>query len=168
MKHNSLASMLGVTERIDASELVEDALTLNKINYKKEHITIIRNFALLKKIMIDRVKLLQILTNLIKNSIDAIILKNNNEIKKITINIQEKDAEHFIIQIIDTGIGISPENMAKIFSQGFTTKQFGHGFGLHASALFAHEMGGDLSAESDGINKGASFTLVLPYQSASE
>ena len=46
--------------------------------------------------------------------------------------------------VIDTGVGIAPENMIRIFTHGFTTKKTGHGFGLHSGALAAKELGGEL------------------------
>jgi C4-dicarboxylate-specific signal transduction histidine kinase len=66
------------------------------------------------------------------------------------------------IAVIDTGVGIAPENLDKIFQHGFTTKPRGHGFGLHASANAARELGGNLHVTSDGPGRGASFTLELP------
>jgi signal transduction histidine kinase len=65
-------------------------------------------------------------------------------------------------QVADTGIGIQPEHLTRIFSQGFTTKHGGHGFGLHSSALAAKRLGGVLSAYSAGAGQGATFTLDLP------
>ena len=65
------------------------------------------------------------------------------------------------ITITDNGIGIRKENLLKIFSQGFTTKPQGHGFGLHASANAAREMGGRLTAQSEGEKQGATFILSL-------
>ena len=62
----------------------------------------------------------------------------------------------------DNGIGISPENLTKVFQHGFTTKQTGHGFGLHSGALAARKLGGRLSVHSDGAGHGAAFTLELP------
>jgi signal transduction histidine kinase len=67
-----------------------------------------------------------------------------------------------MVTIEDTGTGISKENMAKLFTHGFTTRKHGHGFGLHSSESAAREMGGTLTAHSDGPGLGASFTLRLP------
>ena len=61
-----------------------------------------------------------------------------------------------------TGSGIAPENLSSIFGHGFTTKKDGHGFGLHSGANAAKEMGGRLTAHSDGLGQGAEFTLELP------
>jgi signal transduction histidine kinase len=62
----------------------------------------------------------------------------------------------------DSGVGISPENLTRIFSHGFTTKRGGHGFGLHSAANAAREMGGQLSVQSNGPGQGATFVLDLP------
>jgi len=61
-------------------------------------------------------------------------------------------------------VGIRPEDLVRIFSQGFTTKKSGHGFGLHSGALAAKELGGALLVQSDGPGKGAAFTLELPSE----
>ena len=64
------------------------------------------------------------------------------------------------IRIEDNGQGIAPENLAKLFTHGFTTRKNGHGFGLHSCALAAKEMRGTLTAHSNGPDQGASFTLA--------
>ena len=66
------------------------------------------------------------------------------------------------ITIADNGVGIAPDHLTGIFNHGFTTKKDGHGFGLHSGANAAKEMGGTLTAHSDGPGKGAEFTLELP------
>jgi signal transduction histidine kinase len=66
------------------------------------------------------------------------------------------------ITIADNGVGIAAEHLTRIFNHGFTTKKDGHGFGLHSGANAAKEMGGTLTAHSDGSGKGAEFTLELP------
>jgi len=72
--------------------------------------------------------------------------------------------ESFQISVQDTGAGIREENMGNLFSHGFTTKQSGHGFGLHSCALTAQILGGDLQAKSDGVGLGATFTLNIPKE----
>jgi two-component system, LuxR family, sensor kinase FixL len=62
----------------------------------------------------------------------------------------------------DNGVGIAPENLPRLFTQGFTTKRTGHGFGLHISALAAEELHGRLTCDSSGPGQGATFTLELP------
>ena len=75
---------------------------------------------------------------------------------------EENGLPYARLQVIDTGVGIGPENLPKIFNHGFTTRQDGHGFGLHTAAIQARHMGGSLTAGSEGRGMGATFTLVLP------
>ena len=82
------------------------------------------------------------------------------------VSIQAPTNKRVQIQVQDNGIGIAPENLNRIFAHGFTTKKDGHGFGLHSSALAAKEMGGALHAHSDGLGRGALFTLELPVAPA--
>ena len=56
--------------------------------------------------------------------------------------------------------------MTRIFAHGFTTRKDGHGFGLHSAALAAQEMGGTLGVQSEGLGRGAAFTLELQRQPA--
>ncbi|HEX4141012.1 MAG TPA: ATP-binding protein, partial [Candidatus Methylacidiphilales bacterium] len=70
------------------------------------------------------------------------------------------------ISVIDNGVGIAPENMGLLFRHGFTTRESGHGFGLHSGALAARELGGNLRAESAGSGLGAAFVLELPLAPA--
>jgi len=58
--------------------------------------------------------------------------------------------------------------VTRIFQYGFTTREEGHGFGLHSSALAAQEMGGTLTVHSEGVGKGATFSFTLPTQAESE
>ena len=163
----SLSTTLGLREEVSIGELLEDGLTLNKSLYERSNIQVLYDFSPIQKAILDRAKLLQIIVNLIKNSIDA-LEESEIEPKQLLLKLQEKDDKHFMIQVGDNGVGVLRENLTKIFSHGFTTKNDGHGFGLHASALFAQEMGGKLFAESKGIGKGATFTLILPYQAVSK
>ncbi len=158
----SLSATIGVTEETNIQDLLEDALALNKTAYERADIEIKRDFSNLNKVIIDRVKLLQVLVNLIKNSIDS-LLASGAQNKKVFLSFQALDSNYFLIKVGDNGLGIAPENTTKIFSYGFTTKKTGHGFGLHTSALAAKEMGGELNVESDGLGLGATFTLKLPY-----
>jgi signal transduction histidine kinase len=72
------------------------------------------------------------------------------------------------LEVRDNGVGITQENLAKVFNHGFTTKKKGHGFGLHNCANAAQQMDGSLTAYSDGPGMGASFVLRMPVEYANE
>jgi len=76
------------------------------------------------------------------------------------------DGPRLTIRVEDNGEGIAPENLARLFGHGFTTRKNGHGFGLHSCALAAKEMRGTITANSDGLGKGSVFTLELPVNPA--
>jgi D-alanyl-D-alanine carboxypeptidase len=57
---------------------------------------------------------------------------------------------------------MAPDQMARIFAQGFMNRSDGHGFGLHSCVVAAREMGGVLTGHSDGPGTGSTFTLELP------
>jgi two-component system, NtrC family, sensor kinase len=83
----------------------------------------------------------------------------------ITLSLEtaEHDGRRWVqVREADNGVGIPPENLARIFTHGFTTRVDGHGFGLHNAANSARQMDGSLTAASDGPNRGAVFTLELP------
>jgi signal transduction histidine kinase len=87
--------------------------------------------------------------------------------KRLTLRIRQQEAESVAISITDTGVGIPPENLTRIFSHGFTTRKDGHGFGLHSAALAAQQMGGRLLAQSEGPGHGATFIFELPLATPS-
>ena len=66
------------------------------------------------------------------------------------------------LSVADNGCGIAKEDLIRIFSMGFTTRDDGHGFGLHSCANVAKEMGGSLRVHSDGNGRGACFILEVP------
>ena len=85
--------------------------------------------------------------------------------RQLMLRIGKSEQDHtLLVEIADNGIGAAPENLTMIFAHGFTTKKYGRGIGLHSSANFIKEMGGSLSAASDGLGKGMTFTLKLPFQ----
>ena len=146
---------------ISINDLLTDALVISGFDIKNE-IKMIKHYNKLPAIQIDKVKLLQVCVNILQNSKEA-VLESTKTDKVITITTLFKN-DKIIIQIMDNGIGILPKNMGKIYQHGFTTKATGHGFGLHASALTMHSLGGEIDIKSAGLEKGVTVTLTLPYK----
>ena len=150
----------GIVEPLKASDLVEDAIRMNSGAVDRHKIKIVRDFGEVPVLTTDKHKVLQILVNLIRNSKYACDDSQRDD-KQITLRLRNGDGS-VKISVVDNGIGIPPENLTRIFSHGFTTRKEGHGFGLHSGAIAAHELGGTLVAQSEGIGRGATFTLELP------
>jgi len=158
----SYAMVSGVTEVVNVTELVEDSLRLNAGALDRHEVRIDREFEEVPPITIDKHKVLQILVNLVRNAKYACDEDGRPE-KQLTVRVTNGD-DRIRIAVIDNGVGIPPENLTRIFNHGFTTRKNGHGFGLHSGALAAKEIGGSLTAHSDGPGRGATFTLELPHQ----
>jgi PAS domain S-box-containing protein len=156
----SYARRGGVTEMVDIRTLVEDSLRMNEGAFSRHGVTLVRDFQEVPLITVDKHKVLQILVNVIRNAKYACDESGSAE-KRVTVCVRTVDAA-VLIAVIDTGVGIPPENLDRIFSHGFTTRKGGHGFGLHSCALAAQDLGGSLQVESAGPGQGATFTLTLP------
>ena len=159
----SFAKGGGVVEPLGVQRLVDDAIKINAMSFERHRIAVIQAYEEVPKILADKHMVLQILVNLLRNAKQAITAANRDS-GRIIVRIKNNGGDFARIAVEDNGIGIGAENLARIFSHGFTTKKTGHGFGLHSSALAATEMGGSLSVHSDGPNAGAVFTLALPLQ----
>ncbi len=156
----SYAHRGGVTDLADIRTLVEDSLRMNEGAISRHGITLVRDFQEVPLIMVDKHKVLQILVNLIRNAKYACDESRSAE-KRVTVRVSAANGK-MLIAVIDTGVGIPPENLDRIFNHGFTTRKDGHGFGLHSCALAAKELGGALQGTSGGSGEGATFTLTLP------
>jgi C4-dicarboxylate-specific signal transduction histidine kinase len=154
------AMVSGVVEPLRVSDLVEDALRMNSSALVRHHIHIIKDLQDDPVIITEKHKVLQILVNLVSNAKHAC---NNSGEQEHKMTIRVRHAEDRVrIEVTDNGVGIPAENLTRIFNHGFTTRSNGHGFGLHSGALAAKELGGSLSAHSDGPGRGATFTVELP------
>lgn len=155
------ARVSGVLEDVHLPDLLEDALKIHGAAYMRHGVTVIKDYSPTPKIRADKHRIMQVIVNLLSNAKYACDSLVDTE-KKVTLHLKNAGNGHIQIQVEDNGTGISSDNLTRIFSQGFTTRQGGHGFGLHSGALAAREMGGSLSVHSDGPGLGAIFTLDLP------
>jgi PAS domain S-box-containing protein len=159
------AHRFGVVETAQAAELMENALKMNEAAYNRHHVGLIREFEEVPPILVDKHKVLQILINLLQNAKRACSQSANQE-RQVTVRIRPNGEGAIRMEVADNGVGIPPENLTRIFAHGFTTQSDGHGFGLHNGALTAKQLGGTLTAHSEGPGKGATFVLELPLQNA--
>jgi C4-dicarboxylate-specific signal transduction histidine kinase len=162
----SYAKVNGVTEVCTLEEIAETALAISEGALRNSRIDIVRDYEKLPAVLIDRHRIMQILVNLISNAKHALEEqpKERRELKLAIAHVEGGVR----IEVRDNGVGISRENLAKVFNHGFTTKKKGHGFGLHNCANAAQQMDGSLTAYSDGPGKGASFVLRIPVEYADE
>ncbi|MDG2367873.1 MAG: ATP-binding protein [Flavobacteriaceae bacterium] len=139
-------------EKINIVETTKLALKIFKENY----IVFSSEFKDLQ-VRIDRTQMVRIITNLIKNALEACELIKE---PKVQVTIEKKKKE-VLISVIDNGQGISKELKNKIFEPKFTTKTSGMGLGLGMVKNLVHSYNGRISMSSK-INSGTTFSITFP------
>lgn len=163
----SFAITKGVFESAKLAKEVSAAVRMCEQAYgATEDVELIREFDSEIAAEVDKHKLMEILVNLIQNAKQAVRALPESE-RSVTLRVRIHN-DRPRIEVADNGAGIHPDNLAKVFHHGFTTKPDGHGFGLHVSANAATEMNCKLFAESEGEGKGATFILEFPEIATAE
>ena len=156
-----------IKEKININKLITDSLEILSESLKKRKIKIKKDLSFDKSIHINKNNLMQVIVNMIKNSIESIDAKqsqmkgkSDDMIKIVT----KKMFNYFVIKIKDSGVGFQNNIKNELFSFKFSTKTRGTGFGLHFSANFIKNNKGNILAFSKGENTGATFIIILPLK----
>ena len=152
-KYLESGSLWLIGEGKDKNELVALTKELNieeYVHFKAEEAVIISK--------IDRTQLIRIITNLVKNAIQA--FPENQQSKAVCVNVK-KVLNNVIITVADNGLGIAKEDFNRIFEPKFTTKSSGMGLGLGIIKNIIENYKGTITLESQ-IGKGTTFTVSLP------
>lgn len=152
-------------EEFSMPELLQEvAQTMEPLMRKNENRLRVACDPAVGSIRADMTRLRQILFNLISN---AAKFTHHGTVDVHVNNLPESDQERLAIRISDTGIGMSPEQMERLFEPfmqadvSTTRKYGGTGLGLAISRHFCQMMGGDIAVESEA-GKGSTFTIWLP------
>jgi len=146
-------------EEVELGSVIDNSLKIQESNILKHNIKVIKDLKLPLFFVTNRTKLTHILVNLIKNAVEA--MRNTENEPTLSIRLYLNAQSIPVIEVNDNGDGIAKEDLKKMFTYGFTTKENGHGFGLHTCANYMNEMGGSITVHSDGKGKGATFILTL-------
>jgi signal transduction histidine kinase len=157
------ASPSRMTETVSIRDIVDDALRMTAAALARHRVEISTELEEVPLLPLDRHRVLLILINLFSNAKYA-MNGRPHQVNRITIRASLGEEGVLCVRVTDNGEGILPENLTRIFAYGFTTRETGHGFGLHSCASAALEMGGTLTAHSDGPGKGATFALEIPVR----
>lgn len=168
---NAYHGTSGALKDINLAAAISDAIQImqDSINKRQVHIEVDCENAP-EDIRIQESQFHQVLVNLIKNAIEAIDeltkLGAPHEAPRIQIRAYI-DGDFLCLDVTDSGMGIAPENLNKIFSAGFTTKDGGSGLGLHSSANFVISSGGKIQSFSEGKGKGTTIRILLRHSAIS-
>jgi PAS domain S-box-containing protein len=149
----------GDFHEIGINKLLDDTLQLLEPQMRKSQIEVVKNYAAdLPEICGNAGKLQQVFTNLILNSRDAML-----EGGLLTLETKRENEGQIVIVVSDTGTGIPPEEIKKIYDPFFTTKGVGSGTGLGLAVSYGivQEHRGTIEAQSE-VGVGTSFRLTFP------
>jgi len=148
-------------KKVKLSDVVEESIKENEITMKQKNIQPINRIDEDIFVKADRLRLKEVLTNLISNSV-----KYTPEGGKIEF-LARPDGENIVVEVRDTGIGLEGDQKQKIFDEFYKVDESRHdvrssGLGLSICKKIIERHGGKIWAESEGIGKGTSIHFTLP------
>jgi signal transduction histidine kinase len=153
-------------EKFSPTEIIKQVVEEMKAGAQEKEIDLTTKLADLPKITADTARISQVVGNLVNNAIKFTPEKGKIEIET------GKEKGKVVVKISDTGIGISPKNLKKLFTPfvqldiGLARKHGGTGLGLVICKGIIEAHGGKIWAESPGEGKGATFAFALPIGKA--
>jgi C4-dicarboxylate-specific signal transduction histidine kinase len=145
---------------VDLNELVAEVLDLLRTEVVNHDVTVRTvETGILPRVYVDRVQLQQVVINLIKNATDAMSTVTDRP-RTLRIRTGRNDRE-VIISVEDSGVGLNPDDMDKLFAPFFTTKPQGMGIGLSICRSIIETHGGRLQA-APGTPHGTVFEFTVP------
>jgi signal transduction histidine kinase len=146
---------------LNINEVIREVLSLSPGDLQRKSVFVeLQLNAGLPQVLADRVQLQQVLLNLIVNAVDA-MASVQDRARKLRIETKVCEPHSVLVTVEDTGSGIDPANVARIFDGFFTTKSGGMGMGLAICKSIIEAHGGRISA-SGGHPYGSTFQIILP------
>jgi PAS domain S-box-containing protein len=146
---------------IDINSVVDEVLALVQRELFRHRVPLRKELApSLPMVLADRVQLQQVIINLVMNGVEAMQLVSDRP-RELWIASRQDDAHHVLVAVKDSGVGITAENEARLFTAFFTTKSSGMGIGLSICRSIIEAHGGRLWA-SRNVGPGATFQFTLP------
>jgi two-component system sensor kinase FixL len=157
----------GDTEREshDVKKLIEEAGALALIGSRERGIRTEFIFETENdQVMVDRIQIQQVLTNLMRNAMEAM---KDTPVRQLTVRTVADGRSKLVVEVSDTGPGISEEVASRLFQPFVTTKAGGMGIGLSISRRIVQSHGGDLTVRKNETG-GATFSFSLPILSETD
>ncbi len=163
-QHSHLARMERPLETITLAEVVQDCLGLvSQRLMAHTPVVIDESVAAIGPVVSQRIVLVQVLANLVNNGLES-IQRAGTAAGQVVIRASEAETSggrEVHVEIVDTGEGIAPEMVERIFERGISAKEEGSGLGLHWCANATASLAGRLYAESPGLGQGATLHLII-------
>ncbi len=151
-----------VHARLSLDDVIREALVFLRHEVQARGVTVTHHYARTASLVLaDRTQLQQVIVNLTVNAMQAMMQASSSD-RKIIIRTVVADGTNIACSIEDSGPGIDPANLARLFESFFTTKEGGMGMGLPICRSIIEAHGGRITAENVGVAGGARFSFLLP------
>jgi signal transduction histidine kinase len=149
-------------ELLDLNEVTHEVMALSLSDLQRNRIALQSELAEdLPTITGDRIQLQQVILNLLRNASDAMVALDDRP-RQLLIRTERDDEDRVRMRVRDTGVGVDPESMNKLFDAFYTTKADGMGIGLSVSRSIIESHHGRLWAEPNDGRPGATFSFSIP------
>jgi len=157
----------GLRERLDINEVIKEVVVLSQVELRRNGVSLETNLPEdLPPVVVDRVLVQQVIMNLIMNAIEAMRAVRDRA-SALCIRIEKQLSGNIVVSVEDSGVGLNPNDSARMFEAFYTTKAEGIGMGLTISRSIIEAHGGRLWAvANDG--PGSTFCFTLPIDEASK
>jgi len=152
-----------VLQSVDMHDVIYGALAVIEPSFLRHRVRCTCTVPSDIRTMLDRSKFQQVLLNIVTNGVQACKLASEQH-RFVHIEAGFADAERIFVEVRDGGMGFDEQRKTKLFTQGYTTREDGHGLGLHYCANAVRQMNGTITASSDGPGLGATFRIELPLR----
>ena len=148
--------------RLDINQIVQEVVFLTQNEAVRKGVTLQMELAAdVPSVLGDRVQLQQVILNLVMNGVEAMVSVADRP-RELCIRARRHESDRVLVTVQDSGIGIDPQNLEKIFDTFYTTKSQGLGMGLAIGRSIVENHGGRLWAiPNDGPGATFQFTLEV-------
>jgi len=147
-------------QEVDVVDLARQVVRLHEAGIKARLEVVVERVP--PVVRADRDQMVQVLTNLVQNALDAV--QDQGERGEVKVAVGSEGTATVTVTVSDNGPGIAPEIAARLFEPYATTKRHGTGLGLAIAQRIAIEHNGELSCLPSTSARGAAFRLVLPLE----
>ncbi len=148
-------------EREDVVSVLNRALKLVERDLSTRSVTLKKDFQEGQTVLVDKNQILEVFLNIILNAIEAMPQGGELTVRNRVYKAPKNGTEYVRVAVTDTGCGIPPEHIRRLFDRYFTTKKEGTGLGLAVVDRIVKAHGGEVSVKSSP-GKGTSFFVDLP------
>lgn len=151
-------------QTLEVNKAILEVAALTSEEAKKNSVSVQTRLAVeLPHIKADRVQVQQVILNLVLNAIEAMGSDEGQDLRTLLISTATTESEGILVEFQDSGPGLCPAGLDRVFEPFYTTKPAGLGMGLSICRSIIEAHGGRLWANS-GLARGATFSFTLPVQ----